>query len=123
MSWTSWGLNQPNFCAEDWAGLARVRLAQGDQKGAQQYGEKLLAYLKVNPRLDGIENRQRAFRFTWEVLLTLDQRSDADEVLSQAAQIIRAYLDKNDDSDAQDLYLRQPHHRVLWQAWLKQKAS
>jgi tetratricopeptide (TPR) repeat protein len=112
-------LNQPRHLAEDWAGLAQLKLAKGDQKSAGRYGQQILDYLKENPRLNGIDNPMRTFRFTWEVLIALGQTSEADDVLTLAVQVMQDYLDKNSDHALREMYLRQPHHRILWAAWQK----
>jgi tetratricopeptide (TPR) repeat protein len=109
--------NQPQFLVEDWAGLGQVKLAQGDRAAAWQYGQQMLGYLQENPRFDGAINRMRPFRFLWELLIALNQTTRAAEVLALAAQVIQDNLDMNPDAVWQAMYLNQPHHRVLWQAW------
>lgn len=111
-------LNLSHYLVEDWAGLAQVRLIQGDQVGARRYGEQVLNYLEENSRLNGAENPMRVFRFTWEVLVALDQPEESYRLLALAGQIMQDYLDKNSDPALQEMYLRQPHHQVLWAAWL-----
>ena len=114
-------MNQTHHCVEDWAGLAQVNLSLGNRKRAYHYSEKILNYLNENPHLHGAEYRLRAFRFIWEALISLDQNSEADRVLTQAAQIIGDYLAKNEEPDLQATYLSQPHHRVLWEAWERKR--
>jgi predicted ATPase len=109
-------LNLLHYLVEDWAGLAQVRLAQGDQAAARHYREQVLNYLEENSRLNGAENPLRVFRFTWEVLVALGQPEEAAHLLALARQIMQAYLAKNSDPALQELYLSQPHHRQLWTA-------
>ena len=112
-------LNQTHYLVEDWAGLAKVKLALGDQESAHQYGLEVVNYLKENnSHLDGSENPMRVFHFTWDVLVTLGQTREADEVFTLAVQIMQDYLDKNSDTVLQEMYLNQPYHRLLWQAWV-----
>jgi class 3 adenylate cyclase/tetratricopeptide (TPR) repeat protein len=110
-------LIQPQYLVEDWAGLAKLKLAQGDREAARKYGQQILDYLKENPSLEGAENPMRAFHFTWQVLVALDQTPAANEVLELSAQIIQEYLDQNSDPAMQEMYLAQPHHGALWAAW------
>ena len=114
-------LNLNHYLIEDWAGLAKLKLAQGDYEGARKYGQKGREYLRENPHLDGAENAMRAFRFIWETLTELGESSMADEVLTLAAQVIREYLDKNYDPVMREMYLDQPHHAVLWTAWKEKR--
>ena len=111
------GLNQPYHLVEDWAGLARLKLAQNDPKTAWQYGRQVLAHLRVNPGLEGAIDPLRAFHFIWGVLRDLARWESAHWVLQLAAQIMQAYLDKNHDPGLQTMYLSQPHHRILWAGW------
>ncbi len=106
-----------HYKAEDWAGLARVKLAQGDMEVAQTLGLQVLDYLRENNRLEGAENPMRALHLTWEVFIALGQTTAADEVLAFAVQIIQAYLQKNTEPAAQEMYLNQVHHAELWAAW------
>lgn len=110
-------LNQMHYVAEDRAGLAQVRLAQGDAGAARELALQVVEYLRENPRLEGAEDPMAAFHFTWKVLTTVGQSAEANDVLANAAQIIQAYLDQNGEPAAQQMYLRQPHHSVLWAAW------
>ena len=116
-------LNQPHHLVEDWASLARVKLIEGDQKNAWIYAQQVLDSLQVNPQLHGAENPMRTFRFTWEALVALGLTTKANEVLSLAAQVMQLYLDKNSDPAMQEMYLRQPHHRVLWAAWQEKQTA
>ena len=107
-----------HFSVEIWAGLAQVRLIQGDKEDTFHYIQKILNFLRENPRLDGVENPMSTFHMTWQALSTLNKMIDANEVLSLAAQVMQDYLDNNSDPAMQEMYLRQPHHQVLWAAWL-----
>lgn len=111
------GLNQPYHLVEDWAGLARLKLAQNDPETAWQYGQQVLKHLRVNPGLEGAIDPLRAFHFIWVVLRELARREAANWVLQLAAQIMQVYLDKNPDPGLQAMYLRQPHHSALWAGW------
>ncbi|MBP6471807.1 MAG: tetratricopeptide repeat protein [Chloroflexi bacterium] len=111
------GLNQPHHLVEDWAGLARLKLAQNDPEAAWQYGQQVLEHLRVNPGLEGAIDPLRTFHFMWVVLRELARREAAYWVLQLAAQIMQAYLDKNPDPRLQAMYLRQPRHSVLWAGW------
>ena len=112
-------LKLPRYFVEDWAGMAKLKLAQGDSEGARPYSGQILEYLRENPRLYGAENPMRTFRLTWEALNALGQYTKANEVLALAAQIMQDYLDENSDLTEQTVYLNQPHHHVLWAAWAK----
>ena len=114
-------LNQFHYLVEDWAGMAKVKLAKGDSQCARGFAEQFMEYVQENPRLIGAEHPMRTFRFTWDVWLGLGEAAKADQVLALAADIIQDYLDKNDDPDMQAMYLRQPHHAVLWEAWQEKK--
>ena len=111
------GINESHYLVEDWAGLAKVSLALGNQEAAQQFVQQILDYLKINPLLNRAENPILTFRFIWEVLVALEQIAEANEVLGLAARVMQDYLDKSSDPAMQELYLRQPHHRVLWAGW------
>ena len=110
-------LDQPQYLVEDWAGIAKVKLEQGEGKSASGYIQQIVEYLRENPSLDGAENPMRVFRFTWEALKALGHDEEANQVLSLAINIIQDYLDKNNDPVSRGMYLGQPHHAVLWSAW------
>ncbi len=111
-------IHQPQLLVEDWVGLAQAHLAMGNEQVAGKLIKQILAYLKENPRLRESEHPIRAFRFTWEVLLALDMKTEADELLMLGIQAMQKYLRKiSNDQAAQEMYLRQPHHQVLWQVW------
>jgi len=114
-------LDLPHHAVEGWAGLAQVYLAQNDRENGLRYGEKILTHLKNNPQLGGTESRMRTFQFTWESLVALEKMDEANEVLALAAHGMQAYLDKNSEPASQKLYLSQPHHQVLWAAWIKKR--
>ena len=100
------------------AGLARVKLAQGDWKGAQEYGQQVMAHLPDNPYLDREEDPMLTFRLMWEVWVGLGQMDKAQHILTLAVEAMQQYLDTiSDDTAAQAMYLGQPHHKLLWQAW------
>ena len=48
-------LNQYGYLDDDWAGLARLKLAQGDLQSAREFAEQVMDYLHTNPRLDEAE--------------------------------------------------------------------
>ena len=114
-------LQEFEYLAEDCAALAMLNLVKGEQEGAKQYAQKFLHYFKKTSNLQGAENRMRAFHYMWKVLATLGQSAEANKMLNLAAQIMQDYLDKNSEPAIQEMYLRQPHHRVLWAAWLARK--
>ncbi|MDX1614081.1 MAG: hypothetical protein R3300_07195, partial [Candidatus Promineifilaceae bacterium] len=58
-----------------------------------------------------------ALRFSWEVLVRLGQVETANDVLMLAVERMKLFLEKNQDPLIQEMYLAQPHHYVLWQAW------
>jgi len=116
-------LKQPHYLVEDWVGLAKVAFIQGDRSQAETYLQQILAYLQENPTLVGAETPMRAFHVTWELLVALEQADQARHVLTLAVQTIQAYLDQNSDSALQEMYLDQPHHKVLWQAWQGQRKT
>ena len=113
-------LNQPHFIIEDWAGLALAALLQGDLETAQAYADQLLTAWTGNPAFEGTEHPVRAFHFAWQVCRGLEM-SQADEVLAAATQVMQTYLDNQPDPAAQTVYLQQPHHQALWQAWQAQQ--
>lgn len=110
-------LIQPQYIVEDWAGLAKLKLAQNDREAARAHGQEILEYCREHPRLEGAEKPMRTFHFTWEVLVALGETAAADEVLALSIRIIQDYLDKNPDPNIQAMYLRQRHHAMLWEAW------
>ncbi|MEM7344347.1 MAG: tetratricopeptide repeat protein [Chloroflexota bacterium] len=116
-------LNQMQYVAESRAGLAKVNLEKGSQKEAHTYITQVCAYLSENPTLNGVDNRIQVFRIIWEVLTTLQRSAEAAHVLSLAAQIIQDYLNHSHDSEKRALYLAQPHHQFLWQAWQTKQAA
>ena len=116
-------LNQPQYLVESWAGFAKVKAAQGNLDDAQQHIQKVLDYLADNPYLNGAAMPMRTFQFTKEVLVILGQTNEADRILTLATQIIQKYLDTNSDPKAQELYLNQQHHRILWAAWQSTKSK
>jgi tetratricopeptide (TPR) repeat protein len=114
-------LNQFHYLVEDWAGLAKVKLVKGDSQCARGFAEQFMEYVHENPRLIGTEHPMRTYRFFWEVWTALREAVKADQVLAMAANVIQDYLDKNNDPEVQAMYLRQPHHAVLWEAWQEKK--
>jgi len=109
--------NEPRQLVEDLVGMARVKLAQGDPESARRYADQVQDYLRENPYLAGVVAPIRTFRYTWEVWVALSEIAIADEVLALAAALMQDYLDKNPDPAVQEMYLCQPHHAVVWQAW------
>lgn len=109
-------LGQAHYLTESQAGIALAALTQGDEESAQAYARRVLDYLQENPTLDGTENAIRTFHFTWQVLMEL-AHPQAEEVLATGAQVIQAQVDKISDPEQRQMYLAQPHHRTLWQAW------
>ena len=107
---------------DDWIGLAKVKILQGDLQNARKFVEQVMNYIQENPRLYGADP-MRTYRFTWDVWLELGEMAKADQALTLAAALIQDYLDKNPDPDVQAMYLRQPHHAVLWAAWRDKKAG
>jgi len=61
----------------------------------------------------------RTFRFTWETLETLGESAAANGVLKRAVESIQGYLERTETAEEQAMYLKQPHHGVLWAAWQK----
>lgn len=61
-------LNQPNLIIEQKAGLARTRLAQGQDREALAQVEEILAHLKENWTLDGVESPFRVYLTCYQVL-------------------------------------------------------
>jgi predicted ATPase/class 3 adenylate cyclase len=102
--------------AECHAALAWAALALGDTAAAGTNIEPVLAYLAQSPAFDGAANRMRALRFTWETLQAL-ARVEAGAVLQTAAQLIEAQLARLPDPAQREMYLRQQHQAVIWQAW------
>ena len=96
--------------------LERAALTQGDVAAAQANIERVLSYLAPRPTFDGAANCMRAFRFAWEILHGLG-RTEATAILQTAAQLIEGQLEKLPDTGQRELYLRQTHHWLLWQAW------
>jgi len=111
------GLQQPYHLAEDWIGLARLNLAREELETAMDYAKKAAAYLDVNPTLAGAIDPLRDFRFLWEVLQAVGTAEDADRVLSLAVGIMEKFLQTNEDPAAREMYLRQPHHALLWSTY------
>jgi len=116
-------LQLAHYSVEDWAGLAKVKLAQNEKKEALQYGRYILDYLKEDSQLSGTIGAMRVFRFTWDVLTALGQIKDANWVLDLAGKMMQAYLNTNDDPTLQKTYLSQLHHKVLWSVWKKRIAK
>lgn len=109
-------LEQPHYLVEDHAGMAQVMLELGNLERARGYARQVMAYLQENPTLEGTENPMRAFRFTRQVLTAL-AHPQADDVLARAVQVIQAQVENISDPGGRQMYLAQPHHRVLWTAW------
>ena len=65
----------------------------------------------------------RGFHFTWAALKGLGEDAAADKVLALAAALIQDFLDKHPGSAAKEMFLRQPHHAALWQAWQEKAAQ
>jgi tetratricopeptide (TPR) repeat protein len=115
-------LNQAHFLAEDWVGMGKVKLAQGDETAASDYIQKVQDYLGENPRLEGLGNPILTFRFIWEALAALGRPEEAREVLTSAIELIEDYLAEQPEPELRAMYLSQPHHAALWAAW-KNRAS
>lgn len=112
-------LNLPHHAVEGWAGMVQLYLVQGDYESGQHCSAKILANLQENPQLGGTESKMRTFQFTWQALVALGKTAEADTVLTLAAAVMQTYLDNNRDPASQKRYLSQPHHRVLWAAWME----
>ena len=111
-------LEQFQYVVEDWAGLALVALRQADLESAQMYANQVLEAWTNNPSSVGSELSIRTFYSTWRVCqgLALDQEND---VLAAAVNVMQLYLDNQDDPETRAIYLKQPYHLLLWEAWEK----
>jgi tetratricopeptide (TPR) repeat protein len=116
-------LDQPHFVVEDWAGLAKVAFLQRDRAQTATYLQQILAYLEENPTLAGAEAPLRAFHWTWELLVALEQPDQARHLLTLAVQVIQDFLDKHSNPAVQATYLKQPHHKALWAAWAEEQKT
>ena len=115
-------VNLPYYLVEDYAGLAQAALVLEDKAKALSYAERVVVYLQENPSLDGAENPMRVFRFVWQVLAALaDAR--AEDVLTVAARAIQERADNIPDPAQRQMYLDQPHHRLLWAGWMARSAT
>lgn len=110
-------LGQAAYQVEDWAGLALAAARQGDREAAKGWVARCLLDWAADPEFEKADQPMRTLYFTWQACQALGL-AQAQEVLAAAAQRLRRYLDRHPDQEAQALYLRQPYHRALWDAWL-----
>ena len=96
--------------------LALLALRQEDLETARTYAAQLLTAWADNPTFDGTEHQMRILHFTWQVSQTLGL-AEKNEVLLAAIQVMQRYLNHEPDPAIQNIYLQQPHHQALWQAW------
>jgi hypothetical protein len=82
------------------------------------YVDKVLAVLDDEFIQQGAEDLMQSFYFTWQVCQGLGM-AQGDELLAAAAMVIQSSLDKQPDPVLREVYLRQVHHRLLWEAWGK----
>ena len=58
----------------------------------------------------------RTLYFTWQVCRDL-ALAEVDGVLNAAGNALQRWMGDHPDREAQSLYLQQPYHRALWDAW------
>jgi hypothetical protein len=82
----------------------RQRFAPGRRIGYTRLGNTLLPQSQYPAAQEQLEKGV----FTGDVLTALGQMAEADRVLTPAAQLTQAHLDKNSDQDLQGMSRRQP---------------
>jgi tetratricopeptide (TPR) repeat protein len=99
------------------AGLARVSLAVGDAAHAQAETEEILAYLEIDPRLEGAVEPPRVYLTCYRVLrANADPR--ADEILERGYHLIQETALKIDGDALRRSYLENvPANREIVAAW------
>jgi class 3 adenylate cyclase/Tfp pilus assembly protein PilF len=110
-------LDQPNLATEPAAGVARVALAGGDQRTAQQYLEEILAYLDGGGKLEGAEEPLRVYLTCYQVLRAMqDPRAEA--LLSTAYRQLQEQAGRLTDLTARQIFLEQVTcNREILAAW------
>ncbi len=109
-------LGQSHYQVEDWAGLALAAVRQGDRETAEAWAAQLLAAWLASPAFDRADQPVRTLYFTWQVCRDL-ALAEVDGVLNAAGNALQRWMGDHPDREAQSLYLQQPYHRALWDAW------
>jgi predicted ATPase len=96
-------LGESGLVIESVAGLARVRLALGDQAQAQAHVQEILAYLDQDPTLYDLEEPLRVYLTCCQVLGA--QGSRAQEILQTAYDMLQQRADKITDAEMRHSFL------------------
>jgi tetratricopeptide (TPR) repeat protein len=108
-----------NPAIEALAGLARVALACGKIAQAQEYTQKILAYLEINPSLEGAEEPMRIYLTCYRVLQASPTEGErAQEILHTAHRLLQERAAKISDEQMRRVFLRNVAvHREIGAAW------
>jgi len=116
-------LGVPNIATEPQAGLARVKLAEGNVDGARAHVEALLAYFASGGSTDGTDEPLRIHLTCFRVLEAAhDPRADA--LLTTMHAMLEQRAAKITDPDAQRMFRNNiAHNREIAAAWEERMKS
>ncbi|WP_420641718.1 BREX system ATP-binding domain-containing protein [Candidatus Leptofilum sp.] len=95
-------LNQPHFMVEEWAGLAQVAVAQGEE--ATTYLDDVMNYIAQEPQLEGAEHPFLVFLQAYQCLEASDD-DRATTLLAQASQLLQERAAKIKDEKSRHSFL------------------
>ena len=116
-------MGAPNIATESRAGLARVKLAEGNVDEARVHVEDILTHLATGGSTDGTDQPLRIYLTCFEVLEAAhDPRADA--VLTTMHAMFEQRAGKITDPDAQRMFRNNiAHNREIASAWAKRHGS
>jgi tetratricopeptide (TPR) repeat protein len=116
-------LGVPNIATEPQAGLARVKLAEGNVEGACAHVEDILTYFAAGGSTDGTDEPLRIHLTCFQVLEAAhDPRADA--LLTTMHAMLERRAAKITDPDAQRMFRNNiAHNREIAAAWVERVKS
>ena len=116
-------MGAPNIATESRAGLARVKLAEGNVDQARAHVEEILTHLATGGSTDGTDQPLRIYLTCFQVLEAAhDPRADA--LLATMHAMFEQRATKITDPDAQRMFRNNiAHNREIALAWAQRRGS
>ncbi|MEQ8672728.1 MAG: tetratricopeptide repeat protein [Aggregatilineales bacterium] len=115
---------ETHFLIENWAGLARAELADGNLDEALKYVEKCLANIAVAYDLAGMTEKSLIYLTCYDVLVAADDLQRAQEVLNTGHKLVQFVVGKLTNPDYIDSFLNNiVANKRLVQLWEAQNPA